>query len=143
MAKGLFMKTDYANPVNRKLKVQVDGEIRGYKFSRISKWIEMWDDPVATIRNTSRYRQVYIENQTTLMEMGEDKESQVSFIVGGLNSCIDMLQKVQSMDKEDKYRKSFGWEAKCILFAFFDFCEPIQDNVSISDILTGRSQSYD
>lgn len=138
----VFLRIDYADPANRTFKVPMDGKVRGYTFKRMNSWIKKWDDPTATIRKSFRYRQVYMENYRYLFAIRNKRLSQQKFLLKGLDDCIDMLEKVQAMEQDDPYRKSFSWEAKCLFFAFFDFCEPPRKDIKISDRLKGRSTDY-
>lgn len=118
-----FLRTDFADPKNRTVKVVMDDEfeVKGYTFERMTKWVNKWDDPIATIRNSHRYRQVYIHNCQFILTTSLDQ--QTKFLQDGLRDCIDMLEKVKVMDSSDPYRRSFSWEAKCLFFAFYDLCE--------------------
>lgn len=117
-----FIRIDYADPINRSLKVVINGKIKDYTFRRMQNWVNKWDDPIATIRNSHRYRQTYLDNYRFLI--AAKYSLQLSYLLEGLTDCVEMMEKVQAMDKDDPYRKSFAWETKCLFFAYFDFCEP-------------------
>lgn len=135
-----YLKTDYGKPENRTFKIPIDGDIKGYDFDRMTKWIKKWDDPSSTIRRSRQYTELYKKHYKNLMEyipqkcitklkVEEKKRNEEvnrlrsRYLKNGLTQCIEMFEKIQNkMEPDDPFRKSFSWETKVLFFSYYDLC---------------------